>query len=178
MQQPTVEDLVRHALTADLELYDVEVSPGSVRVLVERPGGVDLEALTVANRLVSAALDAGDPISGRYTLEVSSPGLERPLRTPEHFARCVGQTVNVKTRSGVQGERRISGELVAADDTGITVAVGGGCDPRRLSYAEIGRARLVFEWSTANPKNPNPKNPNPKNLNPKNPNPKNRSSPK
>lgn len=172
----TVEDVVRSALTApgvaeDLEVYDVEVSPGLVRVLVERPGGVDLEALTAANRIVSAALDAHDPISGHYTLEVSSPGLERPLRTPEHFTRQLGQVVKIKTRTGVPGERRVSGKLTGADGAGVTVALGAG-GSRRLAYAEIDRARTVFEW-TPDSKRPDPSSKRP---NPKQPNPKMRSS--
>lgn len=179
----TVEDMIRRALAdetgaADLEVYDIEVSTGLVRVLVERPGGVDLEALTLANRVVSAALDAKDPIPGTYNLEVSSPGLERPLRTPDHFARHVGGQVNVKTRAGVPGERRISGELAAADDGGITVVGAGGS--RRLSYAEIDRARTVFEWG-ANSKKPGsnrsvPKRPAANGPTPKKPNPEKRSS--
>ncbi|MGH9129624.1 MAG: ribosome maturation factor RimP [Acidimicrobiales bacterium] len=151
----TVEDVVRRALAGvgddagipELELVDFEVRSNLVRVVLDRPGGVDIEALTLANRIVSAALDAQDPIPGRYTLEVSSPGLERPLRTPEHFARHVGSSVSVKTRAGVPGERRIRGELMAADGSGITLACGEG-EPRRLSYGEIDKARTIFEWGS------------------------------
>ena len=65
-----------------LDLYDLELAGGTLSVTVTRPGGVDLDALTEASRAVSAWLDANDPIPGRYTLDVSSPGLERRLRTP------------------------------------------------------------------------------------------------
>ena len=78
---------------AGLELVDVELKSGVLQVTVDREGGVDLEALTDANRAVSALLDELDPIPGRYSLEVSSPGIERPLRTPAHFAKAVGATV-------------------------------------------------------------------------------------
>ena len=88
---------------ADLELVDVELRSGVLLVTVDRPGGVDLEALTDANRAVSAVLDELDPIPGRYSLEVSSPGVERTLRTPDHFARAVGETVSIKTRPQVPG---------------------------------------------------------------------------
>jgi ribosome maturation factor RimP len=91
---------------------------------------------------VSRALDDADPIGHRYTLEVTSPGLERSLRTPEQFARAVGEVVRVKTRSDVEGERRVEGVLSAADTDGITVA------ERTLGYHEIERARTVFEWGT------------------------------
>ena len=66
-------------------------------------------------------LDVHDPIPGQYTLEVSSPGLERPLRTPAHFLRAVGQQVAVRTHPGVEGERRVTGLLTSADDSGIVI---------------------------------------------------------
>ena len=137
-----------------LELVDVERRAGVLAVTVDRPGGADLDALTDANRAVSRALDELDPIPGRYSLEVSSPGLERPLRTPAHFARAVGETITVKTRPQVPGERRRRGRLVAADDEGFELdeepaedATDGGTI--RLLYRDIDRARTVFEWGPA-----------------------------
>jgi ribosome maturation factor RimP len=136
---------VLHA--SDLELVDVELRAGVLLVTVDRPGGVDLEALTDANRAVSGVLDELDPIPGRYTLEVSSPGVERTLRTPAHFAKAVGETVSVKTRPQVAGERRLRGRLVAADEDGFELAVEGrDGDPTRLAYGDIDRARTVFVW--------------------------------
>ena len=117
---------------ADLELVDVELRSGVLLVTVDRDGGVDLEALTDANRAVSALLDELDPIPGRYTLEVSSPGVERTLRTPAHFVKAVGETVTVKTRPQVPGDRRLRGVLVAADDDGLTLD-GGRWPPRVAS---------------------------------------------
>lgn len=133
--------------TADLELVDVELKSGVLLVTVDSPGGVDLEALTLVNRAVSAVLDERDPIPGRYTLEVSSPGVERNLRTPAHFAKAVGETVSVKTRPQVPGERRLRGRVLAADDDGLELAVEGAPDGRvRLAYSNIDRARTVFVW--------------------------------
>jgi ribosome maturation factor RimP len=130
-----------------LELVDVELRSGVLLVTVDRSGGVDLEALTEANRAVSEVLDELDPVPGRYSLEVSSPGVERRLRTPEHFARAVGETVSVKTRPQVAGERRLRGQLVAADDLGFELQMD---DPaigvRRLAYSDIDGARTVFVW--------------------------------
>ncbi len=144
---PTLEPVVG---AAGLELIDVELRSGVLLVTVDREGGVDLEALTEANRAVSAALDQRDPIPGRYTLEVSSPGVERNLRTPAHFARAVGETVSVKTRPQVPGERRLLGVLRGADDDGVELEVEGAPDgPVRLAYGEIDRARTVFEWGSA-----------------------------
>ena len=120
---------------------------GVLQVTVDREGGVDLEALTDANRAVSPLLDDLDPIPGRYSLEVSSPGIERPLRTPAHFAKAIGATVTVKTRPQVPGERRLRGTLLASDDDGFTLAVEGSDDePVRLAYSDIDRARTVFVW--------------------------------
>src|ERR1019366_1679457 len=73
-----------------LELYDAEFSSGTLNVVVTKAGGVDLEGLTKANRAISEWLDAEEPIASRYTLDVSSPGLERRLRTPAHFLGAVG----------------------------------------------------------------------------------------
>ena len=127
-----------------LELYDVEDAGGVLRVLVDRPGGIDLAAVAAATRLVSDAIDEVDALEGPTTLEVSSPGLERPLRTPAHFTRALGTRINVKTVPASDGERRFEGTLVDADEEGITVEADSGV--RALGYAEIERARTVFEW--------------------------------
>ncbi|HEY8525140.1 MAG TPA: ribosome maturation factor RimP [Acidimicrobiales bacterium] len=133
----------------ELELYDVEHAGGVLRVVVDRDGGLDLDALSDATRAVSRALDAADPIPGRYTLEVTSPGLERTLRTPEHFARAIGETVKIKTAPGVE-ERRIQGVLTEAGADGIAVRTGESeADVRWLAYDDVVRARTVFEWGPA-----------------------------
>ena len=146
-----VRDLVEPVLSAaDLELVDVELKGATLQVFVDREGGVDLETVAEASEKVSTVLDEHDPVPGRYTLEVSSPGVERPLRTPAHFRRFVGTTVAVRTHPHVEGERRIEGVLAAADDDGVVVG------ERRLSYGEIERARTVFTWGPA-PKPGSPK---------------------
>ena len=147
-----VRELVEPVVTgAGYSLYDVEHTGGAVRVLVDREGGVGLDELAELTRRVSRLLDEDDPIPGRYTLEVSSPGLERPLRTAAHFAGAVGSEVTVKTLPGVEGERRVRGTLVAADDDGFTVRPTEGDDAaeRTLRYDEVERARTVFEWGPA-----------------------------
>ena len=133
-----------------VELVDLEYAGGVVRVTIDRPGGVDMDAIAAATRAISRSLDVHDPIAGRFHLEVSSPGLERALRTPAHFQRAVGSKVRLKIRAGVEGDRRIDGELTAADDDGCTVALAapaGG--ERRVRYEDIERARTVFEWGPA-----------------------------
>lgn len=152
-----VRELIEPLVTASgLELVDVEHGPGLLRVYLDREGGIDLEAISTASEQISDLLDVHDPIPGRYTLEVSSPGLERPLRRPEEYRRFVGTVINVKTHANVEGERRFSGELTEADDEGIVVADKTG-PVRRLAYSEIERARTVFDWGPK-PKPGKPRN--------------------
>jgi ribosome maturation factor RimP len=131
-----------------LELVDVVVGGAQVQVTVDRPGGVDLDALAEANLALSRALDQLDPFPGSYTLEVSSPGLERRLRTPAHFARAVGESVTVRTLA-IDGEvaRRLRGVLTRVDERGIALdgpeLPGGSVE---LAFERIDRARTVFEW--------------------------------
>lgn len=147
----TVEQLVAPLLEGrDLRLYDVEHTGATLRVLVDRPGGIDIDVLAQVTRELSSALDDVEPVPGRYTLEVSSPGLERPLRRPEHFTAAIGAEVRVKTHPTVEGDRRVEGELVEADDEGIAVQAEGGL--RRLRHDEIERARTVFDWGPSGPR--------------------------
>ncbi len=130
-----------------LDLVDVEVQGAQLTVFVDREGGVGLDELGDATRDVSAALDDLDPIAGRYTLSVSSPGLERRLRRPAHFAKAVGETVTARVDAGTSDVRRITGTLDAADETGFTLVgpdVPGG--EVRIEYDQIERARTVFQW--------------------------------
>lgn len=158
-----VRDLVEPPLAADgFEIVDVEHSHassgrgGRLCISVDRDGGIDLDAVSEATRRISALLDEHDVVPGTYALEVSSPGIERPLRTPEHFARFVGSTVAVRTNPGAEGERRVEGPLEAADDEGVVVA------GRRLSYGDIERARTVFVWpAPAKKPGPHPKQASP-----------------
>ena len=149
-----VRELVEPLVDArGIELVDVEHGGGLLRITLDRPGGIDLDAITEASEAISALLDLHDPVpGGRYTLEVTSPGLERPLRTPAQFRRFVGSRVKVKTHAEVPGERRITGVLAEAGDDGVTVDVTEGpgpLGPRRLAHGDIEWARTVFEWGPA-----------------------------
>ena len=134
-------------------LYDVEHNGGVLKVLVDADGGIGIDDIARLARAVSRELDAHDPIPGRYTLEVSSPGLERRLRTPDHFRGAVGSPVKLKTAPDFDGPRRVAGVLIGADDAGVEIreaaAVTGAEDSgtsRRIGYDEISWARTVFEW--------------------------------
>jgi ribosome maturation factor RimP len=142
---------------ADLDLYDLDLAGGVLQVLVDKPGGADIGVISTLARSISRALDEHDPIDSAYTLEVGSPGLERPLRAPAHFAGAIGVTVKVKTKPGVEGDRRLEGAITAADDAMVTVQPAEGA-PRTLRYEDIERARTTFEWGGAPKKNPKKRN--------------------
>jgi ribosome maturation factor RimP len=136
----------------DLDVYDVEQRGGTLRVTLDtRPGSaasVDLEQLSLATRLISRELDHADPVPGRYTLEVTSPGVERSLRTPAHFQREVGKTVSIRLANVEAEQRRLEGVLVAADDRTATIRVEAGGDSvdQVIDIDSIDRARTVFVW--------------------------------
>ena len=153
-----VQQLAPAVAALGLDLYDVEVSGTGrarvLRVLVDRAGGVDLDAIADATQSISPLLDAPPldaVIAGPYALEVSSPGLERPLRTPAHFAGAVGEIVSVKTRAtDDHGARRVRGIVASADDTGVDLTVDGATE--RIAYDAITQARTVFEWESTSKK--------------------------
>jgi len=142
----SVRELVEPLVTgAGLECWDVEMAAGVVRILVDAPGGVDLDALGSVTQVISATLDTHDVgPRGRYQLEVSSPGVERTLRTPAQYRRFIGSLLSVKTSVAVDGERRFRGVLLAADDEGVSIAYEGGS--RRLAYRDIQKARTALVW--------------------------------
>ena len=132
-----------------LLLWDVEMGgrPGSsvVRILVDSDDGVDLDTVSQVSEEISRGLDLRDPIPGRYTLEVSSPGLERPLKSPEHFTRSLGRQVVVKTAERMVGDsHRVEGVISAAGDGEVRLRVGE--DDVVIPYDAIKSARTVFEW--------------------------------
>ncbi|MBC8195972.1 MAG: ribosome maturation factor RimP [Acidimicrobiia bacterium] len=133
-----------------VELVDVEYEGGILRLTIDHSDGVGMEAIASVTREVSRALDHEDPIGSTYTLEVTSPGLERRLKRPEHFMKAVGLKVAIKTHPGVEGDRRLSGLIETADPSGVSIRSEEGT-LRVLGYDEILTARTIFEW------NPGPK---------------------
>lgn len=127
------------------ELTDLEMKIGGrdglVRIFIDRPEGIGLDDCEAVSRQVSALLDVEDPVPGHYTLEVSSPGLDRKLTKPAHFRRFIGDDVRVKMRFPVAGRRKFRGKLIAANEETIEVEVDG--EPHRLPMATIDTARLV-----------------------------------
>ena len=136
----------------ELDLYDLEQRGGTLRVTIDTPpdseAGLDMDKLALATRLISREMDHQDPMPGKYTLEVTTPGVERTLRLPYHFQREVGKTINVRLADVEAEQRRFEGELICADDTTATVRIGEGDDvvDRVVEIADIDRARTVFVW--------------------------------
>jgi ribosome maturation factor RimP len=132
----------------DVELVALEEAGNRqrrvVRLFVDHPGGVTHDLLVEVSAVVGAAFDeAGNP-SGSYTLEVSSPGLERPLTKPAHFAAQVGKKVYVKTREPVDGQKVWQGLLEQSDESAFTVVEG--TRRARIEHANVAKAHLVFEF--------------------------------
>ncbi len=135
----------------DLDLYDLEQRGGTLRVTIDTPpgsdAGVDMDQLALATRLISREMDHHDPMPGRYTLEVTSPGVERTLRTPAHFQREIGKTILVRLADTNADQRRFEGVLVAADDTTATLRLDDDeMTEQVIPLADVDRARTVFVW--------------------------------
>ena len=135
-----------------LEIYDLEMVSGVLRLSIDTPtggpAGVTLDNIALVSRLVSRELDHNDPMPGRYTLEVTSPGLERPLRTADHFRREVNKVVSVRLREAVDGRRRLQGTLLRADECGCVVCLEDTGTEIAVTYDRIERAKTVFVWGS------------------------------
>ena len=141
--EPAIADL-------GLELVGIEFSPNAagslLRVYIdESERGVTIEDCERASREISALLDVNDPVAGRYTLEVSSPGLERPLFTPAHFARFLGEQVKLTVNLPLDGRRRFQGPITAVDEDRVTIEQDGAA--LSIAHANIAKARLVPDYA-------------------------------
>ena len=139
-----------------VELLGVEYlpAPGSalLRLYIDVPEAaageqaraVGIEDCEAVSREVSAQLDVEDPISGNYTLEVSSPGVDRPLFSPAQFARFIGERAKVGLKLPQDGRRRLQGAIVAVDGDRIAFDVDG--TPVEVGFDNIDKARLLPDW--------------------------------
>lgn len=139
--EPVVEDL-------GFELWHLELEGSGdnrlLRLYIDAPEGIVLEDCERVSHEVSATLDVADPLPGAYRLEVSSPGLDRPLTKPEHFRRFLGERARVTLYAPLEGRRRFNGVLSDADDEGVRLECDG--EPVTLPFASIAKARLVPEF--------------------------------
>ena len=139
--EPSVESL-------GYELLHIEFAgPGGsiLRLYIDAPGGIEIDDCESVSRQVSLILDVEDPVKNAYTLEVSSPGLDRPLVKPEHFRKYSGALAKIVMHTHVLGRRRFTGTLVEADDTQVVLEADG--ESYELPYEQMESARLepVFE---------------------------------
>ena len=135
--------------SAGLELVEVsfrtEGGRRVLRVTVDREGGVDLDTISRTSEAISRRLDLEDAIASSYALEVSSPGVERPLRVPDGLERRVGELVRLKTSAPVEGSRTHTGSIVSVDGHDVVLATEQG--ERRLRLEDVSAARTVFDWN-------------------------------
>ena len=134
LAQPIVEQ-------AGCTLWDVEYVKEAgewfLRVYIDKEDGVDINDCEAVSRPLSDLLDEADPIQGSYTFEVSSAGLDRPLKKPEHFAACAGQQVDVRFYRPVDGRKEYTGALVGCDGDGnVTV------DDKTFEKKDVAQVRL------------------------------------
>ncbi len=137
MLEPSVENL-------GYELLHIEQgSQGKQNVLrfyIDAPGGIRVDDCEAVSRQIGAILDIEDPLDMKYLLEVSSPGLARPLVKPEHFRKCLGENVRIVMRTHVLGRRRFTGRMVETNDINVVLEVDG--ESYELAYDDMETARL------------------------------------
>jgi ribosome maturation factor RimP len=156
-QEGTLEHVrdVAGRVTANraLELVDVEIHRAGkgqiVRLFVDGPGGVGLDDLQAVSEEVSAILDAEDPIAGSYTLEVSSPGLDRPLKTEADYRRFVGRLAKLSSYEKVDGRRHWTGRIASCEDGVLTLTLESEGGDVRIPCAKIAHGRLEVEFPRA-----------------------------
>ena len=140
-----VETLARPIVEhAGCTLWDVEYVKEAgewfLRVYIDREGGVDIDCCEAVSRPLSDALDEADPIQGSYTFEVSSAGLDRTLKKPEHFKQCMGQKVELKLYRPVKGGKEHTGALTGYEDGAVSV------DGVRFEKNDVAQVRLHVEF--------------------------------
>ena len=129
---------------AGCTLWDVEYVKEAgewfLRVYIDREGGVDIDCCEAVSRPLSDALDEADPIQGSYTFEVSSAGLDRALKKPEHFSACMGRKVDLKLYRPLNGRKEITGLLTGCEDGAVSV------DGVRFDKKDVAQTRLHVEF--------------------------------
>lgn len=126
--------------------YQGTRTSGTVRLTIDKPGGVTLDDCTRLSRALGHALDVEEPIDHRYTLEVSSPGLDRPLEDPRDFEQAVGRLARVKTHSSWDGPRLLIGRLQGVTPEAVRIAEGESGREWSVPWEGIAQARLEVEW--------------------------------
>jgi ribosome maturation factor RimP len=144
-----VQRLLEPTITSlGYELLGVEyLSQGKhsrLRLFIDGPDGIGLEDCTKVSHQASGVLDVEDPIKGEYALEVSSPGLDRPLFKPAHYAQYIGHRVKLRSRLPVNGQRNFTGEINAVEQDDIYIGMENG-EELKIACHEIDQANLISE---------------------------------
>ena len=139
-----VQLLERPVQALGYELVDLDAHVGGqglLRIYIDQEAGIDLSDCELVSRQLSAFLDVEDPLPGQYVLEVSSPGIDRPLRTPKHYQKFQSHEAVIRLREPRDGRRKLTGCLLEADEETVVIEVEGRS--WRLDLAEIESAHLV-----------------------------------
>lgn len=144
MLRPVVEGLGYELAGIESQSGGRRGARGLVRIYIDRPEGISVDDCQRVSEQVSGVLDVADPIDARYTLEVSSPGLDRPLFALEHFARHVGQEVRVQLEVPIEGRRRFRAIIEAVE--GSQVRLREGERVHALGLDQIAQARVIPEY--------------------------------
>ncbi len=139
--QPLIEDLGYEFVGID---HSSNPKNAVLRVYIDHEGGIDLDDCSVVSREVAAILDVEDLISGHYNLEISSPGLDRPLFTPQQFDQFTGEEVKVTLFAPEDGRRRFNGRITGVQEERIELDLGDA--QIALNFANIAKARLVPDY--------------------------------
>ncbi|MEJ5167986.1 MAG: ribosome maturation factor RimP [Arcobacteraceae bacterium] len=128
-----------------VEVYDIEKLRENenyiLRVSITSPDGVNLDKCAQVSNVISPILDIYEPMSSKYNLEVSSPGIERKLKNPRQFQASIGELVEIKDFE----KNKVKGKLVSADDESITIELEDG-ESKSYNYSEISQAKTYFQW--------------------------------
>lgn len=139
--EPVVEELGYHIWDV---VYVKEGADWYLRITIDREEGVDIDGCELIHRAIDPVLDEADPIQDAYYLQVESPGLERELRTPEHFVYCNGQKIVVKLYKAIEGQKMLTGVLSTEDGKEITLSTAAGAVT--LPIETIAKANILFEF--------------------------------
>lgn len=120
-------------------------NPAVLRIYIDHPDGITVDDCALVSRQLSAVLDVEDPIAGEYNLEVSSPGLNRPLFTKDHYVAVLGERVKLKTRYPVNGRRKYTGQVRQVTENSIELEIDNKIEV--ISIADIEKANLIFDHS-------------------------------
>ncbi len=144
-EQSLIDALEPTAAQNGIEIVTIEVIGSKkapvIRIYIDAEGGVSFQELSGAQEWIGAMLDRIDPFPGAYTLEVSSPGIDRPLRTPEHFQRFCGEEAHVRTVRPLDGTSSFKGTLASADGDSVVIETEHGT--HTIPFSEIKRANVI-----------------------------------